>query len=292
MRIRREIRLRRGLLGLWLPQLLPHCIFKPLLQIRRVVQPDDPRVTLHRAYLVRPRLGKELSRLRPAKRRQKHPIAEAKRTCRRSRRQRKRERLVPLFEYRRKPRCAVAHDEHFFRPRHRNIQYAKLLGNCLPPHFFANREPRQRRKIRARVHIDDVCPREKRLIKQDTHRSVAQIKALGEVRQKHDRKFQSLGLVHAHDMHRVFCAASRPGRRRVPRFCQIVHVPKKAHQALIASGGKAYDLRAQKLQIFFSHRAVFHRGKDILHTGRLQNKVKELRKRQKPCTAAHVLQPR
>ena len=292
MRIRREIRLRRGLLGLWLPQLLPHCIFKPLLQIRRMVQANDPRVTLHRAYLVRPRLGKELSRLRPAKRRQKHPIAEAKHTCRRSRRQRKCERLVPLFEYRRKPGCAVAHDEHLFRPRHRNIQYAKLLGNRLPPHFFANREPRQRRKIRARLHINDVCPREKRLIKQDTHRSVAQIKALGEVRQKHDRKFQSLGLVHAHDMHRVFHSASRPGRRRVPRLGQIVHVPKEAHQTLIASGGKACDLCAQKLQIFLSHRAVFHRGKNILHAGRLQNKVKELRERQKPCTAAHVRQPR
>ena len=93
-------------------------------------------------------------------------------------------------------------------------------------------------------------------------------------------------------MHRVFCAASRPGRRRVPRFCQIVHVPKKAHQALIASGGKAYDLRAQKLQIRPPHRAVFHRRKDILHAGRLQNKVKELRERQEPCTAAHVRQPR
>ena len=70
-------------------------------------------------------------------------------------------------------------------------------------------------------------------------------------------------------MHRVFHSASRPGRRRVPRLGQIVHVPKEAHQALIASGGKAYDLRAKKLQIFLSHRAVFHRGKDILHAGRL-----------------------
>ena len=292
MRIRREIRLRGGCFFRRFFRLLPLSGARSCLQIRRVVQPNDPRVILHRACLVRPRLGKELPCLRPAKRRQKHPIAEAKHTCRRSRRQRKRERLVPLFEYRRKPGCAVAHDEHFFRPRHRNIQYAKLLGNCLPPHFFANRKPRQRRKIRARVHIDDVCPREKRLIKQNAHRSVAQIKALGEVRQKHDRKFQSLGLVHAHDMHRVFCATSRPGRRRVPRFCQIVHVPKKAHQALIASGGKAYDLRAQKLQIRPPHRAVFHRRKDILHAGRLQNKVKELRERQEPCTAAHVRQPR
>lgn len=257
-----------------------------------MVQANDPRVTLHRAYLVRPRLGKELSRLRPAKRRQKHPVAKAKSAGCCSRRERKCERLVPLFEYRRKSGCAVAHDEHFLCPRHRNIQYAKLLGNCLPPHFFANRKPCQRRKIRARVHIDDVCPREKRLIKQDTHRSVAQIKALGEVRQKHDRKFQSLGLVHAHDMHRVFHSASRPDRGRVPRLGQIVHVPKEAHQALIASGEKAYDLCAQKLQIRPPHRAVFHRGKDILHTGRLQNKVKELRERQEPCAAAHVLQPR
>ena len=94
-----------------------------------------------------------------------------------------------------------------------------------------------------------------------------------------------------HNLHGVCWSCLRARRRQLPALFQLVHIPQKAHQALISSGGKGRRLRAQQLQILPPRRAAFHRGKHVFHTSRLQDEVQKLPERQEPALPAHLGKP-
>ena len=90
---------------------------------------------------------------------------------------------------------AGAHDEPFFRARHRHVQQAHLLREALACEAACDRGAGERGILRAALEIRDLRAEAEHGMDEHARAALAQVEAVREVAEEHDGEFQALGLV-------------------------------------------------------------------------------------------------
>ena len=173
----------------------------------------------------------------------------------------------------RRARAGADHDELFLRARHGDVQHAQLLGLGLAAQLTLKCEPRDRGVFdRAfRVHAD----RPEAVFRVDEHGAleVHAAERAREVRKDHDRKFQSLGLVDAHDRHTPGIAG---GGGHCALVLQAGQVLQKLGQIPLISLFKPGSQLEEGLQVGPAQISVLHRSINAVQACKLQAALQKL----------------
>ena len=191
----------------------------------------------------------------------------------------------------RRARAGADHDELFLRARHGDVQHAQLLGLCLAAQLTLKCEPRSRGVFdRAfRVHAD----RPEAVFRVDEHGAleVHAAERAREVRKDHDRKFQSLGLVDAHDAHALRGVRGlRHGR--LAGFQLLAQMPDKGEEPPPAAALKFLRQREERTKIFPACGSSPHRAEHRRDMAALIERRDQLGERERPRALAQLAQQR
>ena len=181
----------------------------------------------------------------------------------------------------------VGHHQPILGSGHGNVEHPHFLGNTLSCHSGSNGSLGKSWVANPVLPIHRAQTQPQLLITENLRPQVLLIEPPGKVAQEHHRKFQSLGLVNAHN---ADAACSRRAGNHQPQLLHPVQVIQERRQRPVCAVFKVTGILKEGLQILRPGLAAGHSGKEAVQSGFRQRFFQQSRQGAVSCLPAKIVQ--